>query len=69
MVVGYSIRVLALPGDALYGPSWVFRAAAFKENNRSREPSWACDHDHESTQAAFECGTDWLHGGAVAGAA
>lgn len=69
MVVGFNIRVLALHGDALFGPQWVFRAAAFKQNNRSNEPVWACHHDHECTQSAFECGTGWLHGGAVEGAA
>ncbi|TMD37882.1 MAG: hypothetical protein E6I81_02545 [Chloroflexi bacterium] len=58
------IRVMASHGPLRRGlvPFLVYRAEAYDESDRFREPTWGCAHDHESVEHAFNCGVAWLNG-------
>ena len=58
--LGLKMRVLASRSDAVNGAQWIYRAAAYGHDGRSHEPSWLCDHQHESAQIAFRCAMEWL---------
>ncbi|HUZ87916.1 MAG TPA: hypothetical protein VNF26_13285 [Candidatus Baltobacterales bacterium] len=63
-LVSLKITVLALPSPVKGIPvsSLVYRAEAYDEEDRFREPKWTCPHRHDSAQAAHECGLEWLSG-------
>jgi hypothetical protein len=42
-------------------PALVYRAEAYEETDRFREPQWGCSHNHDSVEDAFNCGLSWLH--------
>jgi len=62
--VALKIRVMASHGPLRRGlvPFLVYRAEAYDESDRFREPTWGCAHDHESVEHAFNCGVAWLNG-------
>jgi hypothetical protein len=61
--VALKVRVMASHGpiskDAV--PTLVYRAEAYEETDRFREPQWGCSHNHDSVEDAFNCGLSWLH--------
>lgn len=70
--MGLKVRVLASsPSREEAGaPATHYRAEAYDEADPFRERRWACEHEHDSVEAALECGTDWLaaHGKEAASA-
>jgi hypothetical protein len=61
--VALKIRILASHRSRGRGkvPALVYRAEAYDEDDRFRESSWGCSHDHESVEHAFICGMAWLN--------
>jgi len=61
--VALKVRVMASHGPMRKGamPALVYRAEAYEETDRFREPQWGCSHNHDSVEDAFNCGLSWLH--------
>jgi hypothetical protein len=60
--VALKIRVLAStrPLDVGRPLATMYRAEAYDDADPYRERVWACEHEHETVEAALECGMEWL---------
>ena len=58
------VRVTASQGAPGRGPvpALIYRAEAYDDSDRFRDPVWTCSHDHDSVEAALRCGEEWLAG-------
>ena len=60
--MGLKVRVLASSPsrEGAGAASAHYRAEAYDEADPFRERRWVCEHEHDSVEAALECGSDWL---------
>jgi len=38
----------------------IYRAEAYQDTDRFREPAWACPHEHKTVEGAVHCGQRWI---------
>ena len=38
----------------------IYRAEAYRETDRLREPVWDCPHEHRTIEGALNCGQEWM---------
>jgi hypothetical protein len=59
------MRVTASQGAPGRGPvpALIYRAEAYDDEDRFRDAVWKCPHDHDTVEAAVNCGQSWLTGG------